>query len=230
MCCVRGVLRIVRCSRHASRRRVRGDGGLGARAFSAEGAGRRIERRPSAEPSRTRRPTERARAARASVAATSGEQQRLDGGRPSSRRGHWRVTAQRSTAQETRRVQRRRRRQEPASSSCDESAMPSGDESTPPSGDESTTPSDNGGDESAMPSCDEPPTLSDGMLTTPSGDKSTTPSGDEPRRRPEPPLRGPHCAEQRPRRRCSARARRAASPRRTRPLRAPPIAATPRAW
>ena len=57
-----------------------------------------------------RRPTERARAARASVAATSGEQQRLDGGRPSSRRGHGRVTAQRSTAQETRRVRCRRRR------------------------------------------------------------------------------------------------------------------------
>jgi hypothetical protein len=57
-----------------------------------------------------RRPTERARAARASVAATSGEQRRLGGGWPSSRCGHGRVTTQRSTAQETRRVQRRRRR------------------------------------------------------------------------------------------------------------------------
>ena len=57
-----------------------------------------------------RRPTERARVARASVAAASGEQGRLGGVRPRSRRGHGRVTAQRSTAQETCRVQRRRRR------------------------------------------------------------------------------------------------------------------------
>jgi len=47
-----------------------------------------------------RRPTEPGRAARAGVAATSDEQQRLDGGRLSSPRGHGRVTAQRSTAQE----------------------------------------------------------------------------------------------------------------------------------
>ena len=57
-----------------------------------------------------RRPTERARAARASVAATSGEERRLGGGRPSSRCGHGRVTAQKSTAQETRRDLRKRRR------------------------------------------------------------------------------------------------------------------------
>ena len=44
------------------------------------------------------------------AAATSGEQQRLDGGRPSSLRGHGRVPAQRSTAQETRRVRCRWRR------------------------------------------------------------------------------------------------------------------------
>ena len=46
--------------------------------FSAGGAGRRVERRSSVEPSRPRRPTERARAARVSVAATSGEQQRCE--------------------------------------------------------------------------------------------------------------------------------------------------------
>ena len=78
-------------------------------AFSAECEGHRTERRLSVEPSRSRRLTERARAARVSVAATSGEQQRLDGGRPSSRRGHGSMTAQRSTTQELCRVQRRRR-------------------------------------------------------------------------------------------------------------------------
>ena len=82
----------------------------GRAAFSAGGAGRRVERRLSVEPSRTRRPPEQTRAARASVAATSGEQQQLEGRRPSRHRGHGRVTAQRSTAQNTRRVQRRRRR------------------------------------------------------------------------------------------------------------------------
>ena len=80
------------------------------RRVQCRGEGRRVQRRPSLEPSRTSRPADRAREARTSVAATNGEQQQLAGGRPSSRRGHWRVTAQRSTAQETRRVQSRSRR------------------------------------------------------------------------------------------------------------------------
>jgi hypothetical protein len=105
-----------RCGRVYARRQARRKRRA---AFGAGGDGRRVERRPSVEPSQKRRPIERARTARVSVAATSGEQRRLDGGRPSSRCSHGRVTAQRSTAQETRRVRCRWRRPPPrAAAEC----------------------------------------------------------------------------------------------------------------